>query len=129
MAIIGRHSGSTMKGDGGSRTVARRTVVEWVDDIDGSAAAETVTFTIDGSRYEIDLSQQNAAKFREAMSGWIEASRRASNRRPRGGQAKHDPSESTKARKWARANGLEVGPRGRLPSEVLEAYRSRTSEE
>ncbi|GLP72950.1 Lsr2 family protein [Mycobacterium antarcticum] len=117
------------EGDGGSRTVAKRTVVEWVDDIDGSAAAETVTFSIDGSRYEIDLSQKNAATFRDSMSGWIEASRKSNNRRPRGAQAKNDPSEATKARKWARANGLEVGPRGRLPSEVLDAYRSRTPDE
>ncbi|WP_284223990.1 histone-like nucleoid-structuring protein Lsr2 [Mycobacterium antarcticum] len=109
--------------------MAKRTVVEWVDDIDGSAAAETVTFSIDGSRYEIDLSQKNAATFRDSMSGWIEASRKSNNRRPRGAQAKNDPSEATKARKWARANGLEVGPRGRLPSEVLDAYRSRTPDE
>ncbi|HYO03726.1 MAG TPA: Lsr2 family protein [Mycobacterium sp.] len=108
--------------------MARKTVVEWVDDVDGTAASETVTFTIDGSRYEIDLSEKNAAKLRAAMSGWIEASRRSGHRRARGGSAKHGPSESTKARKWALDNGLEVGPRGRLRSEVLDAYRSRTPE-
>jgi hypothetical protein len=108
--------------------VARKTVVEWVDDIDGTAAAETVTFTIDGSRYEIDLSEKNAAKLRKSMSGWIEASRRSGHRRSRGGQPKADPAESTKARKWAADNGFDVGPRGRLRSEVLDAYRSRTPE-
>ena len=108
--------------------MAKKTVVEWVDDIDGTAASETVTFTIDGSRYEIDLSEKNAAKLRKAMGGWIEASRRSGNRKARGGQAKHDPSESTKARKWALETGLDVGPRGRLRSEVLDAYRSRTPE-
>ena len=45
--------------------MAKKTVVEWVDDIDGTAASETVTFTIDGSRYEIDLSEKNAAKLRK----------------------------------------------------------------
>ncbi len=108
--------------------MARKTVVDWVDDIDGTAASETVPFTIDGSRYEIDLSEKNAAKLRDAMSGWIEASRRSGHRRARGGSAKNDQSESTKARKWALDNGLEVGPRGRLRSEVLDAYRSRTPE-
>ena len=112
--------------DGGSRAVARKTVVEWVDDIDGSEASETVTFTIDGSRYEIDLSEENAAKLREVMSGWIEASRRSTHRKARGSAAKHDASESTDARKWAIDNGFDVGPRGRLRSEVLDAYRSRS---
>ncbi|TPG35135.1 histone-like nucleoid-structuring protein Lsr2 [Mycolicibacterium hodleri] len=111
--------------------MARKTVVEWVDDIDGTAASETVTFTIDGSRYEIDLSEKNAAKLRDTMSGWIEASRRSSHRRSRGGgggSGTHDASESTRARKWALENGMNVGPRGRLRSEVLAAYRSRTPE-
>jgi hypothetical protein len=108
--------------------VARKTVVEWVDDIDGTAASETVNFTIDGSRYEIDLSDKNAAKFRKVMSGWIDASRRSGHRRTRGAHPKSDPSESTKARKWALDNGFDVGPRGRLRAEVLDAYRSRTPE-
>jgi hypothetical protein len=108
--------------------VARKTVVEWVDDIDGSSASETVTFTIDGSRYEIDLSEKNAAKLRDVMSGWIEAGRRSGHRRVRASNAKNDPSESTNARKWAIDNGFDVGPRGRLRSEVLDAYRSRTTE-
>jgi hypothetical protein len=126
MAIMVLHFRYHHECEGGSRPVARKTVVEWVDDIDGTAAAETVTFTIDGSRYEIDLSEKNAAKLRDAMSGWIDASRRSGHRRARGGHAKHDPSESTNARKWALDHGLDVGPRGRLRSEVLDAYRSRT---
>ena len=108
--------------------MARKTVVEWVDDIDGTAASETVTFTIDGSRYEIDLSEKNAAKLRAAMSRWIEASRRSSTRKSRGGSSKQDPHESTKARQWALENGLDVGPRGRLRSDVIDAYRARASE-
>jgi hypothetical protein len=108
--------------------VAKKTIVEWVDDIDGTAADETVTFTLDGSRYEIDLSDENAAKLRETMSGWIDASRRSGQRKARGTAVKQDPAESTKARKWASENGYDVGPRGRLRSEVLDAYRSRTPE-
>lgn len=105
--------------------MAKRTIVEWVDDIDGSSASETVTFTIDGSSYEIDLSEKNAKKLRSAMSQWIEASRKASHRKARGGRVKEDPAESANARKWAVDNGFDVGPRGRLRSEVLDAFRSR----
>ena len=43
-------------------------------------------------------------------------------------RAKNDPSESTKARKWALDNGFDVGPRGRLRSEVIDAYRSRAAD-
>lgn len=110
--------------------MAKKTIVEWVDDIDGTAAAETVTFTIDGSSYEIDLSEKNAEKLRAAMSGWIDAGRRSGHRRARGASnSQSDPDESTKARKWAADNGFDVGPRGRLRSEVLDAYRSRTPHE
>ncbi|MET0450644.1 MAG: Lsr2 family protein [Mycobacterium sp.] len=108
--------------------MAKRTVVEWIDDIDGSAAAETVTFTIDGSRYEIDLSEENAAKLRKAMKRWVEAARRSGTKKARGTRPKEDPAESAKARKWALDNGFDVGPRGRLRSEVLDAFRSRPAD-
>lgn len=38
-----------------------------IDDIDGTDAAETIAFTIDGVSYEIDLSADNAVKFRSAL--------------------------------------------------------------
>ena len=106
--------------------MAKKTIVEWVDDVDGTTAAETVTFSVDGFTYEIDLSDENAAKLRAAMSRWIDAGRRTGRRRVYPGPAKPDTSESTNARKWALDNGFEVGPRGRLRSEVLNAYKSQT---
>ena len=108
--------------------MAKKTIVEWVDDIDGTAAAETVTFTLDGSRYEIDLSEANAAKLRKSMNKWVEAGRRSGQKKGRSPRAKDDPAESAKARKWAMDNGFDVGPRGRLRSEVLDAFRSRPAE-
>ena len=38
------------------------------DDLDGGPAAETVKFDLDGTAYTIDLSQANAAVFREALA-------------------------------------------------------------
>src|SRR4029079_13212532 len=54
---------------------ARRTVMEMVkkvtvallDDLDGTAADETVQFALDGVSYEIDLSKKNAKKLRSAL--------------------------------------------------------------
>lgn len=42
--------------------------VRLVDDLDGSDGAETVSFAVDGKTYEIDLSEGNAAKLRDALA-------------------------------------------------------------
>ena len=108
--------------------MARKTVVEWVDDIDGSAASETVTFTIDGSRYEIDLSEKNAKKMREGLRPWVDAGQRIGGSRRRRavgtGGVSVDRKQSADIREWARKSGYEVARRGRIPAEVLDAYRA-----
>lgn len=48
--------------------MVRKTTVQLVDDIDGSEAAETVSFGLDGNSYEIDLSEQRASSLRAAVS-------------------------------------------------------------
>jgi len=47
-----------------------------VDDVDGGDAAETVSFGLDGTFYELDLSKQNAANLRKSISGFVEHARR-----------------------------------------------------
>ena len=49
--------------------------VSLIDDLDGSEADETVTYSLDGQEYEIDLSEENAAKFRETLEPYIDKSR------------------------------------------------------
>ena len=51
--------------------MAQEHFVRLVDDLTGDEAAETVTFAIDGARYEIDLSADNAAKLRDTLSVYI----------------------------------------------------------
>jgi hypothetical protein len=48
--------------------MAQQVNVKFVDDLDGSDAAGTVSFAIDGRAYEIDLSKDNAARLRLARS-------------------------------------------------------------
>ena len=38
----------------------RVTITEFIDDLDGSKADRTVTFAVDGTAYEIDLSKKNS---------------------------------------------------------------------
>jgi hypothetical protein len=62
--------------------VARHVSVQLVDDIDGGPAAETVDFGLDGVRYTIDLSADNAARLRSTLAPYL---RRARTRQPSAG--------------------------------------------
>lgn len=107
--------------------MAQRVQVILEDDIDGGTAAETVTFGIDGSSYEIDLSKKNAAKLRDALAPYVANARRASRRTAgarRGGQSasRNDRGRIQAIREWARTNGHAVSDRGRIPASIVEAY-------
>lgn len=103
--------------------MAQRIQVVLEDDLDGSAAAETVHFGLDGVTYEIDLSEANAASLREAFAQWVGNARRSGGRKTVGrrpGAARR--TSVSNVREWARANGYEVNERGRIPASVQQAY-------
>ena len=54
--------------------MAQQMTVRFVDDLDGSEASGTVDFGLDGRRYEIDLSEANAARLREALAPFVGSS-------------------------------------------------------
>ena len=104
--------------------MAKRVQVIHTDDIDGSDAAETISFALDGINYTIDLSEPNAAKLREAFAPFIAAGERERGvvgRRPGRRKAGVGPS-ATEIRAWAAAQGMQVSARGRVSTEVREAY-------
>jgi hypothetical protein len=112
--------------------MAQKVNVVLVDDIDGGDAVETVTFGLDGVEYEIDLSEDNANKLRDALSLYTGHGRRTGGRRrSSGSEGRSTRSRSTSTgdgpsaseiREWARANGHTVPDRGRVSAEVREAY-------
>lgn len=105
--------------------MAQQVQVLLVDDIDGGKAAETVSFSLDGVQYEIDLSTRNAAKLRDALSTWVGHARRAGGRRT-AGRARTGRSgggDLTAMREWGRKNGFTVSDRGRLSAELQAAYK------
>ena len=108
--------------------MAQRVVVQLTDDIDGKPAVETVTFGLDGRTFEIDLSEKNARALRKDLAPWVASARRVSGRRSRGSRSSNGSSGSgvdpRAVRAWAASNGIDVSPRGRISSEVLEKYRS-----
>ena len=109
--------------------MAQKVQVVLVDDLDGGAAEETVTFALDGVSYEIDLSAANAAQLRDALASWVGHARRVGGRaRParRGtGAGRASSGDSAAIREWARSNGFTVNERGRIPAEVKAAYDAR----
>ena len=112
--------------------VAQVQEVRLVDDVDGGAADETVVFGIDGKSYEIDLSETNAGKLRDAFAAYVGSARRLGGQR-RGGVASTvarrplvDREQNQAIREWARKRGMKVSERGRIPAEVLEAYQKES---
>jgi hypothetical protein len=101
--------------------MAQQVNIVLVDDIDGSPAEETVSFALDGKEYEIDLNAKNAAKLRDAVAPFVGHARRAAGRRRGRGSGAAGPSPAD-IRAWARDNGFDVPDRGRVSSEVREAY-------
>ncbi len=110
--------------------MAQKVQVVLVDDIDGSTADETIAFSIDGTSYEIDLNSAHAAEFRDALAPWVSAGRRMSGRKPaaraRRAEARASKaSDAAEVRAWAKANGVDVPERGRIPAKVREAFDAR----
>ena len=108
--------------------MAQRVQVVLVDDVDGSNADETVTFSLDGINYEIDLSTKRAKELRSDLQQWVAKARRVSAKSkgaPRG--AKKGKGDVAAIRAWAKSKGLAVSERGRISAEVRQAYASRKS--
>jgi hypothetical protein len=101
--------------------VAQKVTVEMTDDIDGTEAAETIAFRVDGTAYEIDLSKKNAAKMRQAFARYIEHARKATSDR-RSGRPRRDRHLSSAVREWAKQQGIQVSERGRIPASVVSQY-------
>jgi hypothetical protein len=109
--------------------VAQKKHVVLIDDIDGSSASETVRFAVDGTEYEVDLNETHAEALRESFAEWIGHARRMSGRKRGAGRRPGASStvsplapDTAKIREWARQNGYTVSDRGRIPSNVREAY-------
>lgn len=115
--------------------MAQKVLVSLVDDLDGSEAEETVDFGLDGVSYQIDLSGENAEELRDALAQYVEHARRAGGRKRAGTKpapkaaaarpATVDREQNQAIRAWARKNGFQVSDRGRIPSEVVDAYHRK----
>jgi Lsr2 len=116
--------------------VASKTIIEMVDDLDGTADGTVATqeFALNGVTYEIDLSETNRTRLEDLMEPFVAAGRRTGGRRRtpatgRAGTPGARSREETRAiREWAQRNGYEPSSRGRLSGEILEAYEAAQDE-
>jgi len=109
--------------------VAQQTTVTLTDDIDGSRAAETVSFGLDGRVYEIDLSKKNAATLRKVLGEFTSSARRVRGGAKSTKATRHSAPSAVDAkavREWAQEQGISVSARGRVPSDVVEKYHAAT---
>jgi Lsr2 len=105
--------------------MARETIIRLSDDLDGGEAVEELTFALRGVEYEIDLSAKNVTALEKALEKFIMAGRKVSRRTPSPGRrsAATAPKEDlTAIREWAKANGYRVADRGRVSTEVRDAF-------
>ena len=95
--------------------MAQRVQTLFIDDLDGTAAEGTVRFGLDGTEYEIDL---NAAARRAGSSA----------RRPvrSGRKAPANGLNTVEVREWAKAQGIDVKDRGRVPAELVVKFKAAT---
>ncbi|MHA7179573.1 histone-like nucleoid-structuring protein Lsr2 [Arthrobacter sp. MDB2-24] len=106
--------------------MAQRVQVQLVDDLSGEEAQETVRFALDGTNYEIDLTQDNANSLRSALSAYVDKGRKAGA----GRQSAASPKASSRSkredtqqiRQWAQENGFNPSSRGRITQSIIDAY-------
>jgi Lsr2 len=110
--------------------MAQKIQMLFVDDLDGSEAEGTVRFGLDGTSYEIDLSAAHTEELRRALAPYTRAGRKvtgAARRTARGqGKAAANGYSTNEVRDWAKANGIEIKDRGRVPSDVVTKFRAAT---
>jgi hypothetical protein len=105
--------------------MAKRTKVLFVDDLDGTelpeGSGQTVSFSLDGVSYEVDLSKKNADALRKDLKRYVDVARKVGRQQARRTSRRQD---SSAIRAWAKQHGHEVSERGRIPASVVEAYQA-----
>jgi hypothetical protein len=102
--------------------MAKRVNTVITDDLDGSSAAEAVSFSFDGLAYEIDLGPANRERLRKSLEPFIDAGRRV--RRRRSSRSASAQLETATIRAWAMDQGMQVAERGRISADIVSKYNA-----
>lgn len=109
--------------------MAKQTIQRLIDDIDGSEASESVTFSIDGYSYQIDLNEHHAEELRAKLGPFVEGARRVrlqvGGARIGGRGGATDSDRNAAIRQWALDEGVQLPTRGRVAGAVQAAYDAK----
>lgn len=118
----------------------RKEHIQLVDDLDGGPAQETIEFSVDGTDYEIDLSNDNAGKLRAILADYVANARRIKTPTPitttraRKATTVRETIAQRKARNdairaWAAQQPDFAGMTftRRIPNSVIDAYNHRNT--
>jgi len=106
--------------------MATQTTVTVTDDLDGSANAKEVTFSLNGESWTIDLSAKNRTALEKALKPYMAKATKQGRRRP-GASSKKSAGRASRTdlaavREWAKNNGHQVSDRGQINATVQQAY-------
>lgn len=109
--------------------MAQKVQTLFIDDIDGGEAEGTVRFGLDGMDYEIDLSAAHSKELRKAAAKYIAAGRKVGGPSRRRGSAAGRKNSGggptpSEVREWAKAQGIEVRDRGRVPTDLVVKFQA-----
>ena len=109
--------------------MAQKVQTLFIDDLDGGEADGTVRFGLDGTEYEIDLNAEHAQQLRDVLARYVSAARRvgrAGQSARSGRRAPANGLDTTEVREWAKAQGIDVKDRGRVPAELMVKFKAAT---
>ncbi|WP_331766807.1 Lsr2 family protein [Embleya sp. NBC_00896] len=109
--------------------MAQRVVTLFTDDITGNEGEDitTHTFALDGVPYEIDLSEDSYQQLLDELAPYFGAARKTGTASRRGKAVRASAGQGpdpVKVREWAKAQGLEVNARGRVPGDLVAKYQA-----
>lgn len=107
--------------------MAKKTVCDYVTDVKKGTPCQAdadveVSFTQDGDRYALDLCDEHAQVLttHARKSAPTPASRSTSAKTP-------STYPAAAIRRWAEGQGIKVGPKGRIPGDIVQQWREATS--
>jgi hypothetical protein len=117
--------------------MAQRIQTLLTDDLDPELeASQTIAFGLDGTSYEIDLTDEHSVQLREAFEPYVAAARKvgrtpgrgASRPSGRGSAASRgdDAVDPGAVRAWAKERGISVSERGRVKGSVVAQFIEAT---
>lgn len=93
-----------------------------VSDLSGKSNADTVTFGLGDTWYEVDLTAEERKGLESALKSYLKVGRKAENVPKKRFVPETTAEERDKIREWARKKGFDFHDRGRIPKTVMKAY-------